>query len=48
MDLLLGLNQQAADFERRDASSEAEKQRITVGVFFYSEPADDNPESLPG
>lgn len=37
MELLLGLNQQAAEFERKDAGSEEEMQRITVGLFFYSE-----------
>ena len=47
MDLLLALNQQAADFERQDAGSEEAMQRITVGVFFYTESSDIRPESLP-
>ncbi|MCB1888266.1 MAG: hypothetical protein KDH20_11725 [Rhodocyclaceae bacterium] len=48
MELLLGLNQQAADFERKDATSEEAMQRITVGLFFYSEASDDSQDTLPG
>ncbi len=45
MDLLLALNQQAADFERKDAGSEEDMQRITVGLFFYTERAEKQDET---
>ena len=41
MELLLALNQQAADFERSDAASEEPRQRITVGLYFYTESSDE-------
>ena len=42
MELLLALNQQAADFERSDAASEEQHQRITVGLFFYTEASEES------
>ena len=42
MELLLALNQQAADFERSDATSEEQRQRITVGLFFYTEASEES------
>lgn len=39
MDLLLQLNHQAGELEARDAARDEVKQRITVGVYFYTEAA---------
>lgn len=37
MELLLALNQMAADLERSDATTPLPRQRITVGIYFFTE-----------
>ncbi len=38
MQVLLGLNQLAAQLEERDVPTPDSRQRITIGVYFYTEP----------
>jgi hypothetical protein len=39
MKALLAVNKSALQAERRDADGDAQRQRMTFGVYFYSEPA---------
>jgi hypothetical protein len=39
MEALLALNKRAIELEKRDADSDAPRQRMNFGIYFYSEPA---------
>ncbi|WP_439859847.1 DUF6502 family protein [Pseudomonas sp. MBLB4136] len=39
MQLLIGFNQLAAELEKRDAPPPNARQRITIGLYFYTEPS---------
>jgi hypothetical protein len=38
MQALLGFSQRAADLEKHDQPSLEPRQRITIGLYFYTEP----------
>ncbi|AYC33038.1 hypothetical protein D3880_11990 [Pseudomonas cavernae] len=44
MQVLIGFNQLAAELEARDAPNPNARQRITIGLYFYTEP---NPSAVP-
>ncbi|MDT4890900.1 hypothetical protein FQZ97_1278950 [compost metagenome] len=44
MQVLIGFNQLAAELEERDIPLPDARQRITIGLYFYTEP---NPPEVP-
>jgi len=47
MQALLSFNRLAADLEFRDLPSLEPRQRITVGLYFYTEASDTNSSTAP-
>lgn len=45
METLIAFNRLAMELEQRDAPTVIDRQRITVGLYFYSEPADGDKEA---